>query len=195
MPAFLHRGDQCVCLNPEATYLAYVLKFSMAVLPTSTVAALSFLLGVFGFGLSASGLHRDCHNCNSVSAGKKEHALHLCGIFVGNVPVLVRAQLNVDPQAGCILKVRNVVPAVGVNLIFLNSKTWLSVEVCYRESNEVKDVEVPEVRPQNKPRLVWYAHGKGEPQLTCRESAGYVIVTLYLFRYNFSCSAMYATLL
>lgn len=43
---------------------------------------------------------------DSVAAGKKEHALHLCGIFVGNVPVLVRAQLNVDPQAGCILKVR-----------------------------------------------------------------------------------------
>lgn len=42
----------------------------------------------------------------SVPTGKKEHALHLCGIFVGSVPVLVRAQLNVDPQAGCILKVR-----------------------------------------------------------------------------------------
>lgn len=42
---------------------------------------------------------------DSVQPGKKEHALHLCGIFVGNVPVLVRAQLNVDPSAGCILKV------------------------------------------------------------------------------------------
>ncbi|CAM9383224.1 unnamed protein product, partial [Ectocarpus sp. 8 AP-2014] len=46
-----------------------------------------------------------CDGTGSVAAGKKEHALHLCGIFVGNVPVLVRAQLNVDPQAGCILKI------------------------------------------------------------------------------------------
>ncbi|CAM9626678.1 unnamed protein product [Scytosiphon promiscuus] len=46
-----------------------------------------------------------CDGTGSVSAGKKEHALHLCGIFVGNVPVLVRAQLNADPQAGCILKI------------------------------------------------------------------------------------------
>lgn len=41
----------------------------------------------------------------SVAPDKKDHELHLCGIFVGNVPVLVRAQLNVDPQSGCILKV------------------------------------------------------------------------------------------
>lgn len=46
-----------------------------------------------------------CDGTGSVSSGKREHALHLCGIFVGNVPVLVRAQLNVDPQAGCILKI------------------------------------------------------------------------------------------
>ncbi|CAM9245016.1 unnamed protein product, partial [Sphacelaria rigidula] len=46
-----------------------------------------------------------CDGTGSVPSGKREHALHLCGIFIGNVPVLVRAQLNVDPNAGCILKI------------------------------------------------------------------------------------------
>ncbi|CAM9903178.1 unnamed protein product, partial [Laminaria digitata] len=45
-----------------------------------------------------------CDGTGSVASGKKEHALHLCGIFVGNVPVLVRAQLNMT-SGSCILKI------------------------------------------------------------------------------------------
>eukprot|EP00904_Undaria_pinnatifida_P003330 jgi/Undpi1/12999/HiC_scaffold_7.g02663.m1 len=45
-----------------------------------------------------------CNGTGSVPAGKKEHALHLCGVFVGNVPVLVRAQLNMT-SGSCILKI------------------------------------------------------------------------------------------
>ena len=33
------------------------------------------------------------------------HSLHLSGIFTGNVRVLVRAQLQIDEKAGCILKI------------------------------------------------------------------------------------------
>lgn len=32
------------------------------------------------------------------------HSLHLSGIFSGNIRVLVRAQLQIDEKAGCILK-------------------------------------------------------------------------------------------
>ena len=33
------------------------------------------------------------------------HTLHLSGIFVGNLSVLVRAQLHIDEKSGCILKI------------------------------------------------------------------------------------------
>jgi len=39
-----------------------------------------------------------------VVASKKPHILHLSGVFVGNVTVLVRAQLQMDDVAGVVLK-------------------------------------------------------------------------------------------
>uniref|UniRef100_A0A6U1MSQ3 Coatomer subunit gamma n=1 Tax=Fibrocapsa japonica TaxID=94617 RepID=A0A6U1MSQ3_9STRA len=33
------------------------------------------------------------------------HQLHLSGVFVGNIPVLVRCLLQMDPSAGCVLKI------------------------------------------------------------------------------------------
>ena len=39
-----------------------------------------------------------------VIASKKPHILHLSGVFVGNVTVLVRAQLQMDDVAGVVLK-------------------------------------------------------------------------------------------
>lgn len=41
-------------------------------------------------------------------AGKNSHTLHLSGVFLGNVPVLVRAQLQLDESEGVVLKVRQV---------------------------------------------------------------------------------------
>jgi hypothetical protein len=38
--------------------------------------------------------------------GATTHNLHLSGVFVGSRQVLVRAQLQLDPQAGMVLKVR-----------------------------------------------------------------------------------------
>lgn len=32
------------------------------------------------------------------------HTLHLSGVFLGNLCILVRAQLHVDEKSGCILK-------------------------------------------------------------------------------------------
>ncbi|CAM9136613.1 unnamed protein product [Discosporangium mesarthrocarpum] len=46
-----------------------------------------------------------CDGTGRVPSGKREHALHLSGIFVGDVAVLVRAQINMDQQGGCILKI------------------------------------------------------------------------------------------
>ncbi|CAM9742963.1 unnamed protein product, partial [Choristocarpus tenellus] len=46
-----------------------------------------------------------CDGTSRVPAGKREHTLHLCGMFVGDVAVLVRAQINMS-NTGCILKVR-----------------------------------------------------------------------------------------
>lgn len=40
-------------------------------------------------------------------AGATTHNLHLSGVFVGSKQVLVRCQLQLDPQAGMVLKVRN----------------------------------------------------------------------------------------
>lgn len=37
-------------------------------------------------------------------AGKNSHTLHLSGVFLGNVPVLVRAQLQLDESEGVVLK-------------------------------------------------------------------------------------------
>jgi coatomer protein complex subunit gamma len=39
-----------------------------------------------------------------VPTGARTHTVHLSGIFVGNVPVLVRAQLNMDDVSGVVLK-------------------------------------------------------------------------------------------
>lgn len=39
-----------------------------------------------------------------VVATKKPHILHLSGVFLGNVPVLVRAQLQLDDASGVVLK-------------------------------------------------------------------------------------------
>ena len=36
--------------------------------------------------------------------GKRTHTLHLSGMFVGNMPVLVRAQLSMDDTSGVVLK-------------------------------------------------------------------------------------------
>ncbi len=35
---------------------------------------------------------------------KKPHVVHLAGVFMGNIPVLVRAQLQLDESSGVILK-------------------------------------------------------------------------------------------
>lgn len=40
-------------------------------------------------------------------AGTTTHNLHLSGVFVGGKQVLVRCQLQLDPQAGMVLKVRH----------------------------------------------------------------------------------------
>ena len=40
-----------------------------------------------------------------IHTGATTHNLHLSGVFVGNKQVLVRAQLQLDPQAGMVLKV------------------------------------------------------------------------------------------
>lgn len=37
-------------------------------------------------------------------SSKKPHVLHLSGVFIGNVPVLVRAQLQMDDTSGVVLK-------------------------------------------------------------------------------------------
>lgn len=39
-----------------------------------------------------------------VIATRKPHVLHLSGVFIGNVPVLVRAQLQIDDSNGVVLK-------------------------------------------------------------------------------------------
>jgi len=39
-----------------------------------------------------------------LAATKKPHTLHLSGVFVGNVPVMVRAQLQMDDASGVVLK-------------------------------------------------------------------------------------------
>lgn len=41
---------------------------------------------------------------SSADGPKRSHTLHLSGAFVGNVPVLVRAQLQVDDTSGIVLK-------------------------------------------------------------------------------------------
>lgn len=43
-----------------------------------------------------------------------QHTLHLAGTFVGQVRVLVRAQIRIDVDLGCVLKlaVRSHLPAV-----------------------------------------------------------------------------------
>lgn len=38
------------------------------------------------------------------SSARKPHTLHLCGVFIGNIPVLVRAQLQLDEKSGVVLK-------------------------------------------------------------------------------------------
>jgi coatomer protein complex subunit gamma len=37
-------------------------------------------------------------------SAKKPHVLHLSGVFIGNIPVLVRAQLQMDESSGVVLK-------------------------------------------------------------------------------------------
>lgn len=79
---------------------------------------------------------------------RKDHELHLCGIFVGNVPVLVRAQLHVDPQSGCILKVSRplegfqapevacILLLVVCRLEFLLVCLWRVRAFCFSSNNE-----------------------------------------------------------
>lgn len=45
------------------------------------------------------------------------HSLHLSGIFIGNIRVLVRAQLILDEKAGCVLKMAVRSPILQVSQI------------------------------------------------------------------------------
>lgn len=64
----------------------------------SLEAAVEGVIGFFGL--------MPCDGTSAVKAPNKPHMLHLCGKFIGNVPVLVRAQIVLDGGAGgVILKV------------------------------------------------------------------------------------------
>ena len=45
------------------------------------------------------------------------HSLHLSGIFAGDVRVLVRAQLQLDDQVGCVLKMAVRSPVLEISQI------------------------------------------------------------------------------
>jgi coatomer subunit gamma len=52
----------------------------------------------------------------SDGGSKRSHTLHLCGVFVGNIPVLVRAQLQMDDSStGVVLKMAVRSPVASLN--------------------------------------------------------------------------------
>lgn len=70
---------------------------------------------------------------HSIIPGATTHNLHLSGVFVGNKQVLVRAQLQLDPQAGMVLKVRTEGDWIGfgwmVSSLFFSSLFFFSLSL------------------------------------------------------------------
>ena len=60
-----------------------------------------------------------CEGTDRVTSMQKVHLLCLSGVFLGRLPVLVRAQIGFNQQYGCLLKVhcRTLAPAVAAAVL------------------------------------------------------------------------------